>query len=95
MEIASDGSFAALVPARRALTWQTTDGAGTPVVRERYWLTFQPGEVRSCPACHGVNSHDQRGQPAPQNPPEALRTLLRFWKTTATKPPAKHRAVGR
>jgi len=33
-----------------------TDGAGTPVVRERYWLTFQPGEVRVCAACHGVGS---------------------------------------
>src|SRR5205814_4122217 len=80
--VASDGSVAAFVPARRAMSWQLTDGAGTPVVRERYWLTFQPGEVRVCSACHGVNSHDQLGDAAPQNAPEALRALLRAWKGT-------------
>ena len=39
--------MAAFVPARRAMTWQLTDPAGAPVVRERYWLTFQPGEIRT------------------------------------------------
>src|SRR5439155_4452850 len=67
VQVAADGSVAALVPARRAMSWQLTDGTGTPVVRERYWLTFQPGEVRVCAACHGVNSHDQLGSAAPQN----------------------------
>ena len=84
VQIAADGSMAALVPARRAMSWQLTDGSGTPVVRERYWLTFQPGEVRVCAACHGVNSHDQMGALAPQNSPEALRTMLRFWKSSQT-----------
>jgi len=92
--IAADGSIAAFVPARRAMSWQTTDAAGTPVVRERYWLTFQPGEVRVCSACHGVNSHDQIGAAAPANSPEALRTLLRAWKAAQT-PPARHRAAGK
>ncbi|HSY49920.1 MAG TPA: hypothetical protein VLC46_13985 [Thermoanaerobaculia bacterium] len=46
VQIAADGSMAAIVPARRAMSWQLTDSTGTPVVRERYWLTFQPGEVR-------------------------------------------------
>ena len=78
--IAADGSMAALVPASRAMTWQSTDSAGTPVVRERYWLTFQPGEVRVCSACHGVNTQDQLGQAAPTQLPEALRVLLRAWK---------------
>src|SRR5579862_2929288 len=41
-----DGSWAAFVPAHRAMTYQLTNAGGTPVVRERYWLTFQPGEVR-------------------------------------------------
>ena len=74
--------MAALVPAERALTWHLTDGAGAPVVRERYWLTFQPGEIRLCTSCHGLNSLDQSdpGSPQPQNPPEALRTLLQWWK---------------
>jgi fibrillarin-like rRNA methylase len=81
VKIAADGSTAAFVPARRALAWQTTDAAGNPVVRERLWITFQPGEVRVCASCHGVNKKDQSGAPPPVNKPEALRDLLRFWKT--------------
>jgi hypothetical protein len=50
-------------------------------VRERYWLTFQPGEVRVCASCHGVNGVDQVGNPEPTNAPEALRELLQFWKS--------------
>ncbi len=80
VKVESDGSAAAFVPARRALAWQTTDPEGTPVVRERYWLTFQPGEIRACSSCHGVNETDQAGNPPPSNPPEALRTILRFYK---------------
>jgi mono/diheme cytochrome c family protein len=93
-QIAADGSIAALVPARRAMSWQLTDSAGTPVVRERYWLTFQPGEVRVCAACHGVNTKDQLGDAAPQNAPEALRLLLRAWKSTQA-PASRRRAAGR
>ena len=80
VKVAPDGSVAALVPANRAMSWQTTDAAGTPVVRERYWLTFQAGEVRVCNSCHGVNTRDQIGQPVTQQSPEALRALLREWK---------------
>ncbi len=79
--VSSDGSVAAFVPARRALSWQLTDGAGTPVVRERYWVTFQPGEVRVCTSCHGLNERDQAGQVTPTNPPKALLDLLERWKT--------------
>jgi mono/diheme cytochrome c family protein len=50
-------------------------------VRERIWITFQPGEVRVCASCHGINEADQAGRTAPQNKPEALRTLLRYWNT--------------
>jgi len=95
VKIAADGSAAALVPAQRAMSWQTTDAHGTPVVRERYWLTFQPGEVRVCNSCHGVNSQDQLGRSGPQNSPEALRALLRVWKAEQepATPPAKRRSV--
>ncbi|MGN6182345.1 MAG: hypothetical protein ACTHQM_01685, partial [Thermoanaerobaculia bacterium] len=82
VKVAADGSVAALVPAHRAMSWQTTSGDGTPVVRERYWITFQPGEVRVCSSCHGVNTRDQLARSTPTNSPEALRTLLRYWKTT-------------
>jgi hypothetical protein len=81
VRLAADGSMAAFVPASRALTWELTDPAGTSVVRERYWLTFQKGEIRTCTSCHGLNTSDQANQPVPVNKPEALRELLRFWKT--------------
>ncbi len=79
--VAPDGSVAAFVPARRALSWQLTDAAGTPVVRERYWVTMQPGEVRVCGSCHGVNTQDQANRGAPSNAPDALRRLLAWWAT--------------
>ncbi|HEX2569127.1 MAG TPA: hypothetical protein VH877_06160 [Polyangia bacterium] len=75
-----DGSMAAFVPARRALSWQLLAPDGTPVVRERNWVTFAPGEIRTCPSCHGVNKLNQAGEPEATNPPEALRQLLREWK---------------
>ncbi len=80
VKLGTDGSMAALVPARRALSWQLTNTAGTGIVRERYWLTFQPGEIRVCASCHGENSHDQAGNPPPENTPQALIDLLRYWK---------------
>jgi Hydrazine synthase alpha subunit middle domain len=78
--VASDGSIAAFVPARRAMSWQLTDSGGTGVVRERYWLTFQPGEVRVCGSCHGLSDKDQAGNGVPTNPPQALLKLLLAWK---------------
>jgi hypothetical protein len=81
VKIAPDGSTAALVPARRALTWQTTDRQGTAIVRERNWITFQAGEVRVCAACHGINARNQAGALEPRNKPQALRELLAWWKT--------------
>jgi hypothetical protein len=81
VKIAPDGSTAAFVPARQALAWQTTDAGGNAVVRERVWVTLQPGEVRVCASCHGVNDKDQAGLAAPTNKPEALRALLQHWKT--------------
>lgn len=76
-----DGSMAAFVPAHRAMSWQLTAPDTTPVVRERYWVNFQPGEIRVCASCHGINTTHQSGGGVPQNPPEALRTLLQYWKT--------------
>jgi hypothetical protein len=84
--IAPDGSVAAFVPAGRALTWQLTDSEGEGVVLERYWITFQPGEIRVCTSCHGPSSVDQAGQAPPQNPPQALLTLLEYWKANSAEP---------
>ena len=80
VKIAADGSTAAFVPASRALTWQTTDANGVAVVRERVWITMQPGEIRTCSGCHGENSKNQAGLGKAVNKPEALRQLLRYWK---------------
>lgn len=80
VKLGADGSSAAFVPARRAMTWQLTDNAGKAVVRERNWISFQPGEIRTCASCHGLNTKDQAGGFPPVNKPEALRTLLRHWK---------------
>jgi hypothetical protein len=81
VKIAADGSSAAFVPARKALTWQTTNSAGEFVVRERLWVTFQPGEIRTCAGCHGTNSKNQAGDTAtPANKPQALRDLMQHWK---------------
>lgn len=81
VRVASDGSTAAFVPANRALTWQLTKTDGAPVVRERFWTTFAPGEIRTCANCHGVNKADVvLGQPAPTNPPQALKDLLGWYK---------------
>ena len=75
-----DGSQASFVPARRAMSHQTTDNSGQHVVRERYWITYQPGEIRTCAVCHGLNTTDQTGATVPTNQPAALRSLLRYWK---------------
>jgi hypothetical protein len=77
VKIASDGSVAAIVPANRALSWQLLAPNGDSIVRERFWLTFQPGEIRVCTGCHGANRFDQAGAEPPSNSPEALATLLR------------------
>src|ERR1041385_5692748 len=90
VQVGTDGSMAAFVPAHRAMTWQLTDSVGVPVVRERFWVTFQPGEVRTCASCHGSNGEASvPKQIIPQNEPEAFRTLLQYWKNTLVAPPAQ------
>ena len=81
VRIAMDGSTAAFVPAGRALTWQSTDPGGVAIVRERNWITLQPGEIRTCASCHGVNSVNQAGATTPVHKPQALRDLIKYWKT--------------
>lgn len=79
-KIAADGSIAAFVPARRAMSWQLSAANGDAVVRERYWITAQPGEIRACDGCHGVNRLDQMGRGPAQNTPQALTELLLWWR---------------
>ena len=93
VQISPDGSIAAIVPARRALSWQLVAADGAPVVRERYWISFQPGEVRSCTSCHGLNREDQAGRTTPQNEPMALTTLLSAWKAEIQPPDTRLTAI--
>ena len=83
VRIAADGSIAAIVPARRALSWQSTGADGAAVVRERYWISAQPGEIRACDGCHGVNVASQAGEPPAYNNPQALLDLLLWWNAHA------------
>ena len=94
VKLGNDGSLAAVLPAGRAMSWHLTDTAGTKSqVKERYWVTFAPGEVRTCAVCHGVNTKDQAGNlGAPLNKPEALYTMLNFWKTAHPPGSLQHAA---
>ena len=84
VRIGDDGSVAAILPAGKAMTWDmlANDLPKTSQVKERFWVTFQRGEIRTCTNCHGINTQDQAGAAAPTNPPAALADLLAFWRTT-------------
>jgi hypothetical protein len=101
VKLGNDGSFAAIVPAGKALTWHLLDNttAKTSQVKERFWVTFKRGEVRTCASCHGVNTSDQTGTVAspvgpPTNPPQALATLLQYWKSNHPPGSVEHTAGG-
>ncbi len=84
VKLGNDSSVAAIVPAGKALTWHLLDNDAnlTSQVRERFWVTFQPGEIRTCANCHGINTADQTGTNGPPvNTPQALLDLLAYWKT--------------
>ncbi len=78
VRVGTDGSMAAFVPARRAMSWQLINST-EPVVRERNWVSFQSGEIRVCAVCHGINKVSQTMQPKPENAPNALKDLLTDW----------------
>lgn len=85
VKLADDGSFAALLPARRAMTHQLLGTNNESIVKERYWITYQPGEIRTCKNCHGINTTDQTGiNGPPNNEPQALHDLLQYWKAQNT-----------
>ena len=88
VQLGADGSQATIVPAQRAMSWQLTDTNGVGIVRERYWLTFASGEIRSCTSCHGINEETQANGPIPTNTPLALIQLLNYWKSNATVIPS-------
>ncbi|HEY3319545.1 MAG TPA: hypothetical protein VGP72_03605 [Planctomycetota bacterium] len=55
--VEKDGSAAFLVPANRNIFFQALDENFREIQRERTYVNYAAGEVRSCSGCHGQASH--------------------------------------
>ncbi len=55
--VESDGSAHFVVPANRNIFLQALDENFREIQRERTYVNYAPGEVRSCTGCHGHSSH--------------------------------------
>lgn len=51
--VEADGSAHFVVPANRAIFFEALDENFREIQRERTYLNYAPGEVRSCTGCHG------------------------------------------
>jgi len=54
--VEKDGSAHFVVPANRAIFFQALDENFREIQRERTYVNYAPGEVRSCTGCHGQSS---------------------------------------
>ena len=54
--VEEDGSAQFLVPANRSIFLQALDENFTELQRERTYVNYAPGEVRSCTGCHGQSN---------------------------------------
>ncbi len=54
--VEEDGSAHFLVPANRSLFFQALDEDFRELQRERTYVNYAPGEVRSCSGCHGQSN---------------------------------------
>lgn len=55
--VEKDGSAYYKVPANRNIFFQALDENFREVQRERTYVNYHPGEVRSCVGCHGKSNH--------------------------------------
>ncbi len=55
--VEKDGSAHFLVPANRSVFLQALDENFREIQRERTYVNYRPGEVRSCTGCHGQANH--------------------------------------
>ncbi len=55
--VEKDGSAQFLVPANRSIFFQALDENFREIQRERTYVNYAPGEVRSCTGCHGQSHH--------------------------------------
>jgi cytochrome c553 len=54
--VEKDGSAHFVVPANRNIFFQALDGNFREIQRERTYVDYAPGEVRSCTGCHGQSN---------------------------------------
>jgi hypothetical protein len=54
--VESDGSAQFVVPANRSIFFQALDANFREIQRERTYVNYAPGEVRSCTGCHGQSN---------------------------------------
>ncbi|MBM4093817.1 MAG: hypothetical protein FJ276_31080, partial [Planctomycetes bacterium] len=69
--VEEDGSAYFEIPADRSIFFQALDENFREIQRERTYVNYRPGEVRSCSGCHGEAGHSV--PPAATDPPLALR----------------------
>lgn len=62
--VEDDGSAHFVVPADRAIFFQALDADFREIQRERTYVNYRPGEVRSCTGCHGQSNHTATLDPA-------------------------------
>lgn len=55
--VEKDGSAHFVVPADRSIFFQALDENFREIQRERTYVNYRPGEIRSCVGCHGRTSH--------------------------------------
>jgi len=65
--VEEDGSAHFVVPANRSIFIQALDKNFRELQRERTYVNYRPGEVRSCTGCHGQSNHvaSSIGSPTP------------------------------
>jgi len=62
--VEKDGSAYFKVPANRNIFFQALDENFMEIQRERTYVNYHPGEVRSCVGCHGRSNRTARAQSA-------------------------------
>ncbi|MHB8898710.1 MAG: HzsA-related protein [Thermoguttaceae bacterium] len=68
--VEADGSACFEIPADRSIFFQALDENFREIQRERTYVNYRPGEVRSCNGCHGEAGHSV--SPADSSTPLAL-----------------------
>ena len=98
--VEADGSAYFLVPANRSIFFQALDANFREIQRERTYVNYAPGEVRSCSGCHGQASHavprpgvgDTPGAAA-AHPACRNRSPVIWWKTAEMVWPARSSTI--